>query len=437
MRTAIGRGWLLVLLALPAEAQDVPGSVSGFDRAVLRSMVRVADSLLMARQFPAAESAYAAILAVDSNSLAGLLGVVRAAMHNPTTARGYREVLSKLERANRSAPDNPALLAAYGSALLPWRFELYTEPESVLLARAHWFLHRALSLDPKRTEVHLDLYLCCLAQARYPQADSQLRWLAMRRFFPQPVLDFAYDLLVGLDTGAVLFTNGDLDMFPVLLLQTADSLRRDVIVVNIALLGAPWYVKYLKHQRRLPVSFADDRIDTLGHQYVRRWGKTLTPAMRVLKNIVDQRNRIRGGCYFASTVDKTVMALFKSQLSLEGFVYRLTNQPQLIPVNRKRSLQNLTTVYRIPDFTVDRRPRATPVLSGYECLADNCAAGYLALADDLVKSREIQAAIPFLRSACKLLAAAGRPTTLRRVVDYWLKITPENIEALKLQREFR
>lgn len=81
-----------------------------------------------------------------------------------------------------------------------------------------------------------------------------LNWSVVdRRPEPEASLprEVASQLLTPLPARAVLFVEGDNDTYPIWYAQQVEGLRRDVTVVTLPLLGAPWYLDELRRRHGL------------------------------------------------------------------------------------------------------------------------------------------------------------------------------------------
>jgi hypothetical protein len=81
-----------------------------------------------------------------------------------------------------------------------------------------------------------------------------LNWaIVTRRAEPEASLprEFAKALLEPLPQRTVLFVAGDNDTYPLWFAQQVEGLRRDVTVVTMPLLGAPWYVAEIERRHHL------------------------------------------------------------------------------------------------------------------------------------------------------------------------------------------
>ncbi len=157
--------------------------------------------------------------------------------------------------------------------------------------------------------------------------------------------DYAYNMLSSCDKGAIMFTNGDNDTFPLWFAQEVLGLRRDVIVANLSLINTDWYIKQLKHWGA-PVSFSDYVIEQL-EPFMTRDRRVIFVKDIMTRNLIATNARItlkntdyvspqedfaaryfkgyKGEVpiYFASTVSQENFQGFRPYLRLEGLVYRL------------------------------------------------------------------------------------------------------------------
>ena len=61
-------------------------------------------------------------------------------------------------------------------------------------------------------------------------------------------MDYSFNMLACLDTNAILITNGDNDTYPGWILTRILRLRRDVNIVNRALLSSEWYPMWIMNE---------------------------------------------------------------------------------------------------------------------------------------------------------------------------------------------
>ncbi len=157
--------------------------------------------------------------------------------------------------------------------------------------------------------------------------------------------DYAYNMLSSCNRGAILFTNGDNDTFPLWFAQEVLGIRRDVIIANLSLINTDWYIKQLKYWGA-PVSFSDFVIEQL-QPFMTRDRRVIFVKDIMVRNILatnikknlnnedyvisqtEFAGRFLKGykgkrpIYFASTVSHENFEGYKPYLILEGLAYRV------------------------------------------------------------------------------------------------------------------
>lgn len=112
---------------------------------------------------------------------------------------------------------------------------------------------------------------------------------------------FAESLLNSVPKDAVLFVEGDNDTYPLWFVQRVDSLRRDVTVVTVPLLGARWYTEELA--RRHGLAATDERLSASPASIATRaraLGRPVAAAVSLssrTRNQLSQRWKVSGMAY--------------------------------------------------------------------------------------------------------------------------------------------
>ncbi|MFC1551273.1 DUF2723 domain-containing protein [Candidatus Latescibacterota bacterium] len=173
--------------------------------------------------------------------------------------------------------------------------------------------------------------------------------------------DLALNMLDSCGANAILFTHGDNDTYPLWYVQHVEGVRKDVSVINLSILGAPWYIKQLRDEGRIepvrltaPIVLTDSFIDrnlsggllssfktlvwTPEPKEVTAAGMTwnmppayvtddkesgfLTVSHYMVLHIIETNDRARPVC-FSTHVDPSNMIGLYEYMTKNGYVYNL------------------------------------------------------------------------------------------------------------------
>ncbi|MCU0452251.1 MAG: hypothetical protein MUE68_01195 [Bacteroidetes bacterium] len=145
------------------------------------------------------------------------------------------------------------------------------------------------------------------------------RRLEQSAFFTPALLNYNRWVLAGLPQKAVLLTNGDMDTYPVAMLQDVEGLRTDVVLVNRGTLNMAWYARYLRDEKGVPLPFADRELDALAPRPSER-GEPVLPSDQIIAGWAKmwREGNSPRPIAFASTVDEEVIAKVGDPLQFCG-----------------------------------------------------------------------------------------------------------------------
>jgi hypothetical protein len=285
-------------------------------------------------------------------------------------------------------------------------------------------LERAVALDPSNAEPHFTLWVVRLSLGDAAGAEASLRALIEGGRIPEPVLDFGYNLLIGLEPNAIVLTNGDNDTYPPLALQAARGVRPDVSVVNLSLLNTQWYREgWRRAPQAVPVPVLEDAPP----------GPQAAEAVKGLVKALEAGGWKRP-LYVAVTIPEGNVRI-PHVLSLEGLTYRvLPGAPGETTVDVGRLQENLFAHYRTDSATSLAFDWAA--CPGVRRLFQNYVSLYSRLASGLVASDRREPAAGAMRRALRLCDFHGDTETGRAMVKSWLEWDPGSAEAAQWKRRF-
>ena len=213
--------------------------------------------------------------------------------------------------------------------------------------------------------------------------------------------NYAWNMLVGLEKDAILFTNGDNDTFPLWYLQVVEKFRPDVRVVCLSLLNTDWCIRQLRDEEpRVPVNLTDRQIAQLS-PYRDKSGKVILVKDIMVDHIL-KANNWRKPVYLAVTVPD-LMGLEK-QAVMEGLVFRVHPEPVASRIDLALMRKNLDQTFQYRGFLTAAGEWDTAVYKDDQStrLLQNYAAARVQLGMSLYESGRLDEALAELEKARRI-----------------------------------
>jgi hypothetical protein len=143
-----------------------------------------------------------------------------------------------LDKGLKKYPSNPTLLYLKG-------IEFHGGHNNI---EGRKYLEKSVALDPHYLDPWFALIVNYMDARDSEKLDIALRHVLESGIITDEILDYNYNVLLGLEKNAILITNGDNDTYPVWILTRILKMRPDVTVVNRSLLNSEWYPIYIIEQ---------------------------------------------------------------------------------------------------------------------------------------------------------------------------------------------
>ncbi len=243
--------------------------------------------------------------------------------------------------------------------------------------------------------------------------------------------DYAYNMLAPLEPNSIVMTNGDNDTFPLWYIQEVENFRKDVRVVNMSLLNTPWYILQLKNlEPKVPFTFTDKEIQALYPYLDEKTGQVVWVKDLAVRDMI-QANAWKKPVYLAVTVPEQ-MGLDR-QLTLEGLVYRISEQPATQEMDLERTRKSLYEVFLYRGLLDKDRNFDSTVFKDENAmrLVQNYSAAHVQIAYRLQATQKLDEAIQVLEDARKV--SPGFPGLL----EYLGRIHSQAGDLAKAEAYFR
>lgn len=167
-------------------------------------------------------------------------------------------------------------------------------------AWAHYMA--AIECDPKSGDAWMGIWVESMRRVDDELRGRSLVALRETDFMTPAALEVARWYLRDVPPNAVLITGGDMDTYPLAVVQQTEGYRRDVSVVNSSLLNLSWYVRYVRDYMGVDIPFTDAEIDNLA-PYLNDESKVMTIDRQVIDRWTDQvrQRALRRPIVFSTT----------------------------------------------------------------------------------------------------------------------------------------
>jgi hypothetical protein len=120
------------------------------------------------------------------------------------------------------------------------------------------------------------------------------------------VMEYNYNVLVSVEQGGILFTNGTIDTHPLFIWQDVKNVRNDITIINVDMLHDQDYLDTKSKEAGIKIKMQNSNYDIL------KW---------IIKNNGSK------SMYLGHTISRDVLKEFKSKLYLSGLTYRYSTNP--------------------------------------------------------------------------------------------------------------
>lgn len=265
-------------------------------------------------------------------------------------------------------------------------------------------IEKAYALNPERPDTYYPFISESMVKGNEKQLQEFCEKLYKSKDIAPWLMNYNYNVLMSVDEKAVLFTNGDNDTYPVILLQRVKKVRPDVRVINTSLLLIKEYFEnnVVKAGFKLDYNDIKEGLDKNNYrvQFVHKFVKKLI-----------EKYPGKALC-FAVTVYGDQLEPFKDNLYLTGLAFRYSKERIDNIALVKKNLEKMFRLdYMKTDIYNDLYPGKR--LRAYTNL--NYVSSMLLLMEHYKLSGDSDQALYWKNFAVKLATEAGRKQMVEEI----------------------
>jgi len=186
------------------------------------------------------------------------------------------------------------------------------------------YLLKAYKIEPENSIAYPSLVTYCdIAGNTKLQNEVLIRWYSSG-VYPSWKIYQAYNSLIGLDKNAIIFSNGDNNVYVKQLLQANQKIRTDVKVILMSLLYIDNYYQKTLKELKIPAKF--ENINQFANQNTKIGGQELMNLLLAKRVEYIAQSIKNTSVYVDNSGIEQVEEYLKDKLYLEGIVFKFSEK---------------------------------------------------------------------------------------------------------------